>query len=334
MNLCLAIETSCDETAVALLDGRVVLSEKVASQIKAHQKYGGVMPECASRLHTEVLQGLIETCLKEAKKTYQDLDCLAVTQGPGLEGSLLVGVAAAKSLAAALKIPLYGMQHICGHICSAFSQTHPKFPFLALVVSGGHTLMVDVSSFSEMNIIARSRDDACGEAFDKVARMLGLTYPGGPIIEKKAREGQASVRFPRPMLKEGLDFSFSGLKTAVSQYIEGLKKEKKEYSVANISASFQEAVREVLITKTKRALEKKTYQQLVLCGGVFSNAYLRAGFDGLSKELDLVMPKREWCTDNAVMIGLACSYLKEAGLLAEKGSCDFLVDPNLVLGLS
>ena len=331
MSLCLAIETSCDETAVALLEGRRILSDQVASQIKAHGRYGGVMPECASRLHTEVLQGLIETCLKEGGKSYQDLDHIAVTRGPGLEGSLLVGVSVAKTLAASLGIPVYGIGHLGGHICAAFAKKSPQFPFLAVIVSGGHTLMVDVSSFSKMTVIAKSRDDACGEAFDKVARLLGLGYPGGPFIEKKAKEGSAKIRFPRPMLKEGLDFSFSGLKTAVSQHVDALKKEGKALDVADLSASFQEAVCEVLVTKAKRALEQKDYKQLVLCGGVFANAYLREGFEGIAKGLELCIPEPKWCTDNAVMMGLYCYYLKEEGLLNKQEA--FCVDPNLPLGI-
>ena len=331
MSLCLAIETSCDETAVALLEGRRVLSDQVASQIKVHERYGGVMPECASRLHTEVLQGLIETCLKEGDKKYQDLDHIAVTKGPGLEGSLLVGVCVAKTLAASLGIPVYGIGHLGGHISAAFSKKSPKFPFLAVIVSGGHTLMVDVSSFLQMTVIAKSRDDACGEAFDKVARLLGLGYPGGPFIEKKAKEGIARIRFPRPMLKEGLDFSFSGLKTAVSQHIDALQKKSEKLDVADLSASFQEAVCEVLVTKTKRALDTKQYKQLVLCGGVFANAYLREGFEAIAKGLELCVPEPKWCTDNAVMMGLYCYYLKEEGLL--NNAKTFCVDPNFPLGL-
>ena len=304
----LAIESSCDETAIAILEGKRIIVEKVASQIKAHRKYGGVMPECASRLHTEVMMPLIQEAVSDANLTLNALDCIAVTQGPGLEGSLLVGVSTAKTLATFLKIPLLGVNHMQAHIYAAFSQQEPKFPLCALVVSGGHSLLVKMNGHTQFEILGQTRDDACGEAFDKVARLLGLPYPGGPEIEKIATEGEVSITFPRPMLKDGLDFSFSGLKTAVSQWLIAAKNNGSTVEIADVAASFQVAVADVLSTKTQRALECFDAKQLVLCGGVMSNQYIASIFKETFQYIETIQTPKKWCTDNAVMIGLAAYY--------------------------
>lgn len=311
--ICLAIETSCDETAVALLNGPTLLAEKVASQIKAHQKYGGIMPECASRLHTEVLQPLVQEVIAQANCKFSDLECIAVTYGPGLEGSLLIGLAAAKSMASCLNIPVIGINHLHGHVFSAFENKQPHYPLLALIVSGGHTQLVRVDDALHFKILGQTRDDACGEAFDKVARLLGLTYPGGPEIERIAKQSKHPIQWPRPMIHQGLDFSFSGLKTAVSQWLS--KQDPQSVKLEDVAAGFQEAVTDVLLTKTERAFNVLAEQnifpkQLVCCGGVFANQAISSAFRNKfeNTSIEYLEPRLALCGDNAVMIALACYY--------------------------
>lgn len=320
----LAIESSCDESAVAVLRDGDVLAHQIASQIKWHKKFGGVMPELASRMHTEKLNILLGDVMAAAGIGFSDITHVAVTYGPGLEGALLTGLAVAKTLACQLKVPCIGVNHLQGHIYAAFSETvPPEFPFVTLLVSGGHTMLIHCKGHFDFEILGQSRDDACGEAFDKVARVIGLSYPGGPAIEKAAVDGNEQVfRFPRAM-KGQLDFSFSGLKTAVKQAVEAVREERGDPGsesgmTADVAASFQAAVADTLIQKSLLALRQTGARQLVFSGGVAANAYLR---DRLKSALEdgsriksgmtnfkLIVPNPSICTDNAVMIGLAAHY--------------------------
>lgn len=310
----LAIESSCDETAAAVVcNGREVLSNVVASQIDVHKIYGGVVPEIASRKHIKCINPVIEEALKSAGTTLEDIDAICVTYGPGLVGSLLVGVGAAKAIAYACNIPLVGVHHIAGHISANYIEHKElKPPFICLVVSGGHTNIVEVKDYGVYNIIGRTRDDAAGEAFDKVARTIGLGYPGGPKIDKLAREGDKdAIAFPRGQIDGApYDFSFSGIKSAVLNYVNGCNMKNVEYNKADVAASFQEAVIDVLVTRTIKAADEYGYNDIVMAGGVACNGALRESMDKACKEKgkNLYYPSPVLCTDNAAMIGSAGYY--------------------------
>lgn len=307
----LSIETSCDETAAAVVEnGRHVLSNVIYSQIPIHQKFGGVVPEVASRNHVEKVSQVVDQALKESGSTFEDIDGIAVTYGPGLVGALLVGVSYGKALSYGLKKPLIPVNHIEGHICANYIQDkNLEPPFVSLVVSGGHTHLVHVKDYGVYEILGKTRDDAVGEAFDKVARSLGLAYPGGPLIDKHAQEGNPqAVAFPRTYLdKDSLDFSFSGIKSAVLNYLNQEKQHKRPINIEDVAASFQKSVVEVLAKKALMACEKVGCQTLVLAGGVAANSGLRKELE--EKEgLILKFPSLALCTDNAAMIGSAAYY--------------------------
>ena len=310
----LAIETSCDETAAAVVkNGREVLSNVISSQIDVHTLYGGVVPEIASRKHTERINQVIEQALNEAGFKLSDLDAVAVTYGPGLVGALLVGVAEAKAISFATGLPLIGVHHIEGHICANFIEHKElKPPFMSLVVSGGHTHLVNVLDYGEYEILGRTRDDAAGEAFDKVARAIGLGYPGGPKIDKVAKEGNPdAIDFPRARVRDGeYDFSFSGLKSAVLNYLNSEKMAGREISVSDVAASFQKAVTDVLTEHTMNAVMARGCDSIALAGGVASNSALRASMAAACKEKGIMLycPSPIFCTDNAAMIGVAGYY--------------------------
>ena len=325
----LAIETSCDETAAAVLrdGGRTLASNVVHTQIEDHAPYGGVVPEIAGRRHVQTIRPVVERALADAGLEVGDVDGIAVTAGPGLIGSLLVGVSFAKGLAEALGVPLLGVHHLEGHVVAPLldHREDEVFPCLALVVSGGHTALYDAPRFGEYRTLGRTLDDAAGEAFDKVARLLGLGYPGGPAIDRAAKEGDVtSFALPRPALGKGLDFSFSGLKTAVSLAVDEVG-DDLETRVPDLAASFQEAVVDVLVAKTVGALEALTTGDLatggpapgrvVLTGGVAANRRLRARLAeaGTEHGFELLVPPPKFCTDNAAMVGAAGARRLEAG---------------------
>lgn len=310
----LAIESSCDETAAAVVvNGREVLSNIISSQIDIHKLYGGVVPEIASRKHIERINQVIEEALAEADRKLDSIDVVCVTYGPGLVGALLVGVGAAKALSYAAGKPLVGVHHIEGHI-SANYIANPELepPFLCLVASGGHSHLVIVRDYGEYEILGRTRDDAAGEAFDKVARAIGLGYPGGPKIDQLSREGNPdAIEFPRASIDGApYDFSFSGVKSAVLNYINGCKMKGEEYSKADIAASFQKAVVEVLVEHTMLAAEDYGISKIAIAGGVACNKALRAGMENACKKnkYSFYMPTPVLCTDNAAMIGAAGYY--------------------------
>lgn len=312
--LILGIESSCDETAAAVVkDGREVLSNIINTQIEIHKKFGGVVPEVASRRHIETIDAVIDEALEKANVTFDDIDAIAVTYGPGLVGALLIGVSAAKALAFALKKPLIPVHHIKGHIMANFvAHKDLKPPFVCLVASGGHSHIVNVSDYNKLEIMGRTRDDAAGEAFDKIARVLGLGYPGGPLIDKLAKEGNKNaVEFPRVRMdKNSLDFSFSGVKTAVINYLHKLEQNGEEYNKADIAASFQNAVTDVLCEHTIEAAIIKNSKTIALAGGVASNSALREKMTNEVKKhgIDVIYPSPILCTDNAVMIACAGYY--------------------------
>ncbi|MCG8482398.1 MAG: tRNA (adenosine(37)-N6)-threonylcarbamoyltransferase complex transferase subunit TsaD [Clostridia bacterium] len=310
----LAIETSCDETSVAVIkNGRQILSNIISSQIDIHKDYGGVVPEIASRHHLENMNIVIDEALETAGISLNDIDVIGVTKGPGLVGALLVGLSTAKALALALKKPLIGVHHIKGHICANYLE-HPdlKPPFLSLVVSGGHTHIIDVKDYDRFQVLGQTRDDAIGEAYDKVARVLGLGYPGGPKIDKIAKTGNSdAIAFPRTYLEQGsLDFSFSGIKTAVLNYINAQKQKGNAIHNADVAASFQMAAVEVIIKKVLLALEQTGRNSLAMAGGVAANSLLRSMLKKTCEEaaISLYYPSIELCTDNAAMIGCAAYY--------------------------
>ena len=317
--LTLGIETSCDETSAAVLRGtRELLSCVTATQIPIHQKYGGVVPEIASRNHILSILPVVEQALEDANVRLADIDQIAVTYGPGLVGALLVGVSAAKSLAFSLGVPLIGVNHLEGHIFANFLAT-PQLtpPFMALVVSGGHTALVDVADYETFRQMGRTRDDAAGEAFDKVARVMGLPYPGGPEIDRLAREGDpAAIDFPRALAQEGnYEFSFSGLKSAVLNYINSEKMKGHVLNEADIAASFQSAVVEVLVHKAFEAIREAGRDTLVLAGGVAANKALeqRLRMAAEAERIRYLYPPPRLCTDNAAMIACRGAYQAEAG---------------------
>ncbi len=312
--LILAIETSCDETSAAVLKDRTeVLSNIIATQVEFHKKYGGIVPELASRKHIEVISPIIQEALDKAKVTFKDLDAVAVTYGPGLIGSLLVGVCAAKAIAYSLNIPLIGINHLEGHIYANFLFAQPKFPFICLMVSGGHTMIVLVKNHGKYKVIGQTRDDAAGEAFDKVARFLKLGYPGGPIIDKLAKEGNPdAIKFTRPLM-DGYDFSFSGIKTGIVNYVnKNSVAAKLALPTTDLVASFQQAIVDVLVSKTIRAAKEYKCKTICLAGGVAANSRLRQDMKNKGQEqgLKVIIPPLSLCTDNAAMIGAAAFYHK------------------------
>ena len=309
----LSIESSCDETAVAVLkNGREVLANIVSTQIELHKKFGGVVPEVASRKHIENIDAVYQEALDTAGIKAEDIDHIAVTYGPGLVGALLVGLSYAKALAFTLGIPLVGVNHMQGHINANYIQHKDlKPPFITLVVSGGHTHLVEVKDYQNYEILGRTRDDASGEAFDKISRAMGLGYPGGPIIDKLAKQGNKhAIEFPRAYLDDSYDFSFSGLKSAVLNYLNAQKMKKQEIVVEDVAASFQEAVVEVLSTKAVNAVEEKGYKTIALSGGVAANSALREKITQMANEkgIEIKFPGLDLCTDNAAMIGCAGYY--------------------------
>lgn len=331
----LAIESSCDETAAAVVNnGREVRSNVISSQIELHKLYGGVVPEIASRKHIEKINQVIEEALKEAGVTLDDIDAIGVTYGPGLVGALLVGVAEAKAIAYAKKLPLVGVHHIEGHISANYIE-HPELepPFLCLVVSGGHTHLVCVKDYGKYEILGRTRDDAAGEAYDKVARAIGLGYPGGPKIDRLAKEGDAeAIKFPKAHIEGApYDFSFSGLKSAVLNYINGCQMKGQSYNPADIAASFQKAVVDVLVEKSMAAVEEYGMNKFAIAGGVASNSALREGMKKACEEkgIQFYYPSPVFCTDNAAMIGAAAYYEYLAGT---RHGWDLNAVPNLKLG--
>ena len=331
----LAIESSCDETAAAVVvNGREVRSNVISSQIALHTLYGGVVPEIASRKHIEKINQVITQALEDADTTLEEIDAIGVTYGPGLVGALLVGVAEAKAIAYAAKKPLVGVHHIEGHICANYIENKElEPPFLCLVASGGHTHLVKVAGYGEYEIIGRTRDDAAGEAFDKVARAIGLGYPGGPKIEKKAKEGNdKAIVFPKAKVAENpYDFSFSGLKSAVLNYINGCKMKRQEINEADIAASFQKAVIDVLVEHAVHAAKEYRIDKFAIAGGVASNQTLREAMEKACKErgIQFYHPSPIFCTDNAAMIGSAAYY---EYLQGRRDGWDLNAVPNLKLG--
>lgn len=331
----LAIESSCDETAAAVVvNGRDVRSNVISSQIALHTLYGGVVPEIASRKHIEKINQVIEQALSDASVTLDDIDVIGVTYGPGLVGALLVGVAEAKAISYAKNIPLVGVHHIEGHISANYIENKElEPPFLCLVVSGGHTHLVKVLDYGKYEILGRTRDDAAGEAFDKVARAIGLGYPGGPKIEKVSHEGNPhAMEFPRAKIEDGpYDFSFSGLKSAVLNYINGCNMKEIEVVQADVAASFQKAVTDVLVGNAMKAIDEFKMDKFAIAGGVASNGTLREAMREAceKKGVKFYHPSPIFCTDNAAMIGVAAYYDFLAG---KRDGLDLNAIPNLKLG--
>ena len=333
--LILAIESSCDETAAAVVkNGREVLSNVISSQIALHTLYGGVVPEIASRKHIEKINYVIQEALDQAHVTLEDLDAIGVTYGPGLVGALLVGVAEAKAIAYAAKLPLVGVHHIEGHISANYIENKElEPPFICLVVSGGHTHLVVVKDYGKYEIIGRTRDDAAGEAFDKVARAIGLGYPGGPKIDKLAKEGNPdAIHFPRAKVEDApYDFSFSGVKSAVLNYLNGCQMKGEPVVEADVAASFQKAVCDVLVDHARHAIREYHMDSFAIAGGVASNGVIRAAMEQMCREegVKFYHPSPILCTDNAAMIGAAAYYDFIAG---KRAGLDLNAVPNLKLG--
>ena len=333
--LILAIESSCDETAASVVkNGRTVLSNVISSQIATHTVYGGVVPEIASREHIKAINYVIERALTEANVTLEDITAIGVTYGPGLVGALLVGVAEAKAIAYAAHKPLIGVHHIEGHVSANFIE-NPDLepPFVCLVASGGHTHLVCVKEYGKYEILGRTRDDAAGEAYDKVARAIGLGYPGGPKIDRIAKEGNPdAIQFPKAKVNDAeYDFSFSGLKSAVLNYINGCKMKGETFDPADLAASFQKAVVEVLVGNSMRAAEKLGMKKFAIAGGVASNSALREAMEEACEKrgMKFYRPSPIYCTDNAAMIGAAAYYEYLAGT---RSGWDLNAVPNLKLG--
>ena len=331
----LAIETSCDETAAAVVrDGHEVLSNIIYTQIQLHTVYGGVVPEIASRKHIEKINYVVQSALEEAGLTLGEVDAIAVTYGPGLVGALLVGVAEAKAIAWAAGKPLIGVHHIEGHICANYIE-HPELkpPYLGLVVSGGHTHLIVVKDYAEFEILGRTVDDAAGEAFDKVARAIGLGYPGGPKIDAAAKEGDPeAISFPKAKVSgSDYNFSFSGLKSAVLNYLNHARMMKEEVNTKDVAASFQKAVVDVLCEHTILAAKEQHLDRIALAGGVSANSALRKGMlaAALAAGCELFVPSPVYCTDNAAMIGVAAFYEYQKG---SRSGWDLNAVPGLKLG--
>lgn len=333
--LILAIESSCDETAASVVkNGREVLSNVISSQIALHTLYGGVVPEIASRKHIEKINQVIEEALREANVELKDITAIAVTYGPGLVGALLVGVSAAKAISFATGIPIVGVHHIEGHISANYIENKElEPPYICLVVSGGHSHLVKVNDYGEYEIIGRTRDDAAGEAFDKVARAIGLGYPGGPKIDKLSKEGNPdAIRFPRAKVDESeYDFSFSGLKSAVLNYLNGCQMKGETINEADVAASFQKAVIDVLVEHSLHAVKKYGFDKFAIAGGVASNSSLRNAFEQecAKRKINFYHPSPIFCTDNAAMIGVAGYYEYIRGV---RSGMDLNAVPNLRLG--
>lgn len=324
----LGIESSCDETSVAIVkNGREILSNVINSQIKIHENYGGVVPEIASRCHTEVINQVTKQALKEANIKLEDIDVIGATYGPGLVGALLVGVSYAKGLSFASGKPLLGVNHIEGHIAANYI-THKdlKPPFICLIISGGHTHLVKVNDYTDFEILGKTRDDAIGEAFDKVARVVGLGYPGGPKVDKLAKEGKETIELPLAHM-ENMDFSFSGIKTAVIN----LNHKDPNINKADLCKSFEKAATDMLENNIKKAIRKTKLNKIVLAGGVSSNSYIRSRLDDLAQKekLEMYYPELILCTDNAAMIAAAGYYNYIKG---EKSELTLNAVPNLKLG--
>lgn len=329
----LAIETSCDETAAALYDGRELLANVVSSQISIHRKYGGVVPEIASRHHLEQVNRLIDIALEEGKVSPADLSAVAVTYGPGLVGALLVGVSTAKALAYSLRLPLVGVNHIEGHIYANWLAGEDwNFPLLCLVVSGGHTTLVQMNGHGKYELIGQTQDDAVGEAYDKVARCMGLPYPGGPVLDELAQKGNAqAINLPRAWLGEdNFNFSFSGLKTAVLNYLNRAQQRGEKVNLADLAAGFQASVVEVLVKKTMEAARKRNLSTILLAGGVAANSGLRSAFQARCADagIRLHYPPLSYCTDNGAMIACAGYYRYRKG---EFSGWNLNAVPNLKL---
>ncbi|MCO0598862.1 tRNA (adenosine(37)-N6)-threonylcarbamoyltransferase complex transferase subunit TsaD [Peribacillus butanolivorans] len=329
--LILGIETSCDETAAAVIkNGTEILSNVVASQIESHKRFGGVVPEIASRHHVEQITIVLEEALLQAGVTYEDLDAIAVTEGPGLVGALLIGVNAAKAVAFAHGIPLVGTHHIAGHIYANRLVQEIQYPALSLVVSGGHTELVLLEEPGSFKVIGETRDDAAGEAYDKVARTLGLPYPGGPHIDRLAQEGSPYLKLPRAWLDGSYDFSFSGLKSAVINTLHNAEQRGEKIDPKDLAASFQASVIEVLVTKAVKAAKEYDVKQVLLAGGVAANKGLREALTEAFMDLpmDISIPPLYLCTDNAAMIGAAASVMFEKG---KRSGLDLNGNPGLDL---
>lgn len=327
----LGIETSCDETAVAIVkDGTEIVSNVVASQIESHKRFGGVVPEIASRHHVEQITVVIEEALAKAEMTIAEMDAIAVTEGPGLVGALLVGVNAAKALAFAHQKPLIGVHHIAGHIYANRLVEEFEFPLLALVVSGGHTELIVMKEHGKFEIIGETRDDAAGEAYDKVARTLKLPYPGGPKIDELAHIGAQTIDFPRAWLEDSFDFSFSGLKSAVINTLHNASQKGIEYKHEDIAASFQASVVDVLVEKTYRAAIENNVKQVIVAGGVAANKGLRKAMETKFKEesMNVMFPPLSLCTDNAAMIASAGYIAYKQG---HRSGWDLNANPGLDL---
>ena len=328
----LAVESSCDETSVAVVkDGREVYSNVIASQIDTHKKFGGVVPEIASRQHVEAINTVLKEGLDQAGVKLEDIDIIAATKGPGLIGALLVGLSAGKALALATGKPFVGVNHIVGHVCAnyiSFKNLEP--PFIGLIISGGHTYLIEVKDYVDFTLHGRTVDDAVGEAFDKVARSLGLAYPGGPLIDAHAKKGKETIEFPRVMIKEdNYNFSFSGLKTAVLNYLNSTRLRGVEIVTEDVCKSFQEAVVDVLLEKSFRLAREKKMDKIVLCGGVSANSRIREAFEerGREENIKIFYPELKLCTDNAAMIASAAYYEYMAGKVDEEN----FANPNLGL---
>ena len=322
----LGIESSCDETSVAVVkNGREVLSNVINSQIKIHEQYGGVVPEIASRNHVEAISEVTKQAIKEANIKFEDIDNIACTYGPGLVGALLVGVSYAKALSYTLNIPLVGTNHIEGHIAANYI-THNELepPFLCMIVSGGHTHLVHIKNYKEFEILGKTRDDAIGEAFDKVARVIGLGYPGGPKIDKLAKQGEPNIKLPKTHF-ENLDFSFSGIKTAIIN----LHHKNPEVNKADLCASFEQTVTEVLLDNVLKAAQELGINKIALAGGVSANSYIREKLllEAKNNKFEAFIPELKYCTDNAAMIACAAYYR----YTEEKDKSKFDISNNLEL---
>ncbi len=333
--LILGIESSCDETAAAVIkNGRHIMSNIISTQVDLHKKYGGVVPEIASRKHVELIIPVINQALEEADVTLSDIDAIGVTYGPGLVGALLVGLTAGKAIAYTAKKPLIGVHHIEGHIAANYLQ-YPDLepPFICLVASGGHSHIVHVKDYREFEILGQTRDDAAGEAFDKISRAIGLGYPGGPLIDKYAQKGNSkAISFPRVYFDDGtLDFSFSGLKTAVLNYLNRMEQTGEEINIPDIAASFQQAVVDVLVKNTIAAAKVNNIKKIALAGGVAANSQLRHDMKEIAEKqgIEVMYPGLILCTDNAAMIGCAAHYEYIKG---ERAGMDLNAIPGLKLG--